>query len=172
MKNILNKKVIKFLPILGIILLFNSCKSGESDVTPNPTPTVTDEMYIQLNGLKVICKLPASQYHTFVKGGDTCVDWWSGLGDKDTILTISHSGPRISGMKYKVEALWGNPDEVGINLRWSVNLGHPDVVFDGGDYTLEKIKGKWVSTMKNGTGYDSYVAGKRYSGIEFRLIWP
>lgn len=174
-------KTILFIGMAAVLLFIGSCKGGGDDPTPDPTDTtkkVTDEMYIILNGLKVTCKVPASDYRTFYdkSNGDTSVQWSgnipSGVGG-DTTLYIGHPGPRLLGTKYTVKSpAFGDAKKVEINLRWGIIAGHPYVFIDGGDYTLEKIKGKWVSTLKNGTGYDIKDNTKKYSGIEFRMIWP
>jgi len=178
MKNHLlsNKFSLILLVVLGISTLFtNSCSSGGDDPTPTPTPTGSDEMYIILNGQKVTCRVPATIYKTSNNSIDTVVTWSgnipSGFGG-DTTINISHFGPRIHGMKYKPVEFGIDPDQVMIYLRWSIVAGQPYVLFDGGDYTMTKVKGKWVSTMKNGTGFDSKDKTKRYSNIEFRIIWP
>ena len=132
-------------------------------------------MYIILNGKKVTCRVPATIYKTSNNSIDTVVTWSgnipSGFGG-DTTINISHFGPRIHGMKYKPVEFGTENDQVMIYLRWGIVAGQPWVLFDGGDYKLEKTKGKWVSTMKNGTGFDSKDKTKRYSNIEFRIIWP
>lgn len=171
-----NKFSILLLCVLGISTLFtNSCSSGGDDPTPTPTPNGSDEMYIILNGKKVTCRVPATTYETNNTPSDTSVKWSgnipSGVGG-DTTINILHPGPRINGMKYKPVDLGLDDDNVMIYLRWSIVAGHPWVLFDGGDYKLEKVKGKWVSTIKNGTGYDVKDDTKRYSNIEFRIIWP
>jgi len=172
-----NKFSLILMFVLGICTLFtNSCSSGGEDPTPTPTtPTGSDEMYIILNGQKVTCRVPATLYRTYNNSGDTTVKWSgnipSGFGG-DTTINIMHPGPRINGMKYKPIDFGIDDDQVMIYLRWGIVVGQPWVLFDGGDYKLEKIKGKWVSTMKNGTGFDSKDKTKRYSNIEFRIIWP
>lgn len=160
----------------GVLLFIGSCNKGGGDnPTPDPIPT-TDEMYIKCIGQKIICRVPAKTYKTYYAiGKDTAVEWAGnipiGIGG-DTTLYIGHPGPRKLGVKYKVVVFAVNPDEVNMTLVWSVVAGKPRMNIDGGDYTLEKIKGKWVSTLKNGTGYDVKITGQRYTGIEFRMIWP
>lgn len=169
-----NGKIILFMGMAAVLLFIGSCKGGGDDPTPDPIPTVTDEMYIKVNGLKVICRLPAKTYETFVIFGDTGVKWTGKLGFADTMISILHSGPRISGFKYKFDPTPATitKDIVSTVIRWSAISTSPYVIVDGGDYTLEKKNGKWVSTLKNGTGYDYNEKTKRYSGLEYRLIWP
>jgi len=171
-----NKFSLILLVVLGIsTLLTNSCSSGGDDPTPTPTPTGSDEMYIIFKGQKVICRVPADTYRTSNNPNDTTLTWSGniplGVGG-DTLLTIIHPGPRLQGVKYKTMDYGIEDDEVMIRLRWSIIAGQPNILFDGGDYKLEKLKGKWVSTMKNGTGYDVKDGTKKYSNIEFRIIWP
>ncbi len=96
------------------------------------------------------------------------------VGFADTMISILHSGPRISGFKYKFDPTPATitDDIVDAGIRWSSLSTAPNVIIDGGDYTLEKKNGKWVSTLKNGTGYDYNDKTKRYTGLEFRIIWP
>jgi len=175
-KLLTNKFSIIFWVVLGIsTLVTNSCSSGGDDPTPAPTPTPSDEMYIIFKGQKVTCRVPADTYRTSNNPNDTTLTWSGniplGVGG-DTLLTIIHPGPRLQSVKYKTMDYGVEDDEVMIRLRWSIIAGQPNILFDGGDYKLEKVKGKWVSTMKNGTGYDVKDETKRYSNIEFRIIWP
>jgi hypothetical protein len=179
MKHILTKfknpKVILIASLAVAVFFINSCSGGgDEEPTPDPIPTTTDEMYIKVNGLKVICRLPAKEYDVWVNIGDTGVTWIGNLGFKDTTIDIVHAGPKIAGFKYKFDPTPANitDDIVGTVIRWSSLSTAPYVIVDGGDYTLEKKNGKWVSTLKNGTGYDYNEKTKRYTGIEYRLIWP
>ncbi len=157
--------------VLLLSILLNSCKP---DKPINPLKPLSDEMYIQFNGLKVICKVPTVAYQTFIlTTGDTSVSWQgniNGLGD--TMIQISHVGPRILGKKYKINVDYNDSDAVIINLLWSNIPGQPSIILTDGDYTLEKENGKWVSVVKNGVGIDGLMSDKKYSGIECRIIWP
>lgn len=170
-----SKKVIQKISIISTVILLisiASCKSGGEDPLPDPTPTNTDEMYIILNGKKIICKLPAKQYEVYSTILDTGVQWSGNLPSSDTTIGIGHYGPRIAGFKYTLNPKAVAPDIVTTVIRWSYISTAPHVIVDGGNYTLEKIKGKWVSTLKNGTGYDYNTKTKRYTNIEYRIIWP
>ena len=166
MKNISNwlfKVAVFIIPIL-----LNSCKPD------NPTKAPSKEMYIQFSNIKVICKVPAVSYQTFLlTTGDTSVSWQgniNGLGD--TMIQISHFGPRILGKKYKLNVDYNDPDAVIVSVLWSNISGQPCIILTGGDYTLEKENGKWVSVVKNGVGIDGLKFDIKYSGIECRIIWP
>jgi hypothetical protein len=177
MKHILTKfknpKVILIASLAVAVFFINSCSGGgDEEPTPDPIPTLTDEMYIKVNGLKVICRLPAKSYETFVVSGDTGVEWIGKLGFQDTTINIGHYGPRIAGFKYKFDISGFGDEIVETQIRWSSISTAPYVIVDGGDYTLEKKNGKWVSTLKNGLGYDYRDKTKRYTGIEYRIIWP
>ncbi|MCB9250834.1 MAG: hypothetical protein H6605_00055 [Flavobacteriales bacterium] len=174
-------KFSKIMFVLGLCcaaLFYNSCKTGGSDPVPDPNPNpTTDEMYIILNGQKIICKVPAKKYRTYIHPSlkDTCLEWIGNIpigAGGDTTLDIRHGGPRVSGVNYKVKDIAVKDDEVSCNIQWSIVAGKPAVNIDGGNYTIEKKNGKWVSTLKNGTGYDANVAGKNYTDIEFRIVWP
>jgi len=163
-------KSILLLPLLLPILVIDSCQSKVE------VPKPDGEMYIQFNGIKVICR-PTSYgfYTTYLQQGDTAVSWQGNIGGGlgDTLLIIRHSGARIIEKKYRIVGFCAKPDEVSINLEWSAQTkGQPSIQFDGGDYTLDKINGRWVSIVKNGTGYDSNNSNIRYSGIDCRIIWP
>ena len=135
-----NGKTILFMGMAVVLLFIGSCKGGGSDPTPDPTPTATDEMYIKVNGLKVICRIPADEYRTYVNGGDTGFKWRGNLGFADTSIDILHSGPKIAGFKYKIDPdpATITKDLINILIRWSSLSTAPYVICDGGDYSLEK----------------------------------
>lgn len=160
--------------LLGIVTLFSCGKSTPPEPDP-ANPVVKDEMYFIINGKKVICKLPAKKYQTSVFNGDTSMEWVGnipiGVGG-DTIVSITHGGPRIKGINYTMFDFAAKPEHVVVDIVLGDIFTSPSVRPDGGDYTIEKINGKWVSTLKNGVGYDTRDNSKRYTGIEFRIIWP
>lgn len=116
--------------------------------------------------------------------GDTSLRW---SGNKpstavgDTILTIIHPStdmelnpvPRIAGSHNVVQGAF-DEGEVGITMRLGTVDGRPFIYLTGGDYTLSRKDGKWVSMLKNGTGTWTNSIGDKvnYTGIEFRATWP
>ena len=166
---------ISFGFITLVSLYLTSCSKNGTEPEPDPVAPVNNEMYINFNGKKLICRVPAVRYETSIGTlKDTVFEWRgnfpTGAGG-DTTIQIAHNGPRSVTAKYKPN-IGLNLDEVRITLKWSDILGAPNIAFDGGDYSLERINGKWVSTMKNGVGYDVKNKTKRYTGVEFRMIWP
>ncbi|MBS3914341.1 MAG: hypothetical protein KG003_07570 [Bacteroidetes bacterium] len=175
---------MKHFKLLGTLLLAvgilmtttNGCKKDTNNNNNNNNTGGTTENYILFNGVKVTFVNPKIGV-TKIIAGDTAYQWSGnlpgGFGD-DTTLTIIHIGKRIAGSPTKLDPQGITEGEVAIDLRWSIIAGQPWPGIVGGDYKLERVNGKWVSTLKNGVGEWTNSGGTKqtYTGIEFRVEWP
>jgi hypothetical protein len=157
-----------------LLLSISACKKKEEPPktnTGNQNPAAEPD-YILFKGYKMILRKPRT-WEMDINGGDTIL-YWSGStgGSGDTALLIRHPESIKAGVNTIVEYAFYY-GEVGLFLNWGVPGVSPEVAITGGDYKIERINNRWVSTLKNGTGVWKRTSGDvNYTGIEVKITWP
>lgn len=163
------KKLI-LLAFMSVSLVFvTNCKKddggGNNNNNNNTNPPAED--FVTMNG-RTFWGKNATSVLTKVSV-DTFLSYRRVLGIEDTNIFVYHELRRAKS--YKVEGISGGDSACVIQVNWGSDLGSPKVSLDGGSYKLERVNGKWVSTLSGGTGINSKTSN-RIDNISFRLTWP
>lgn len=160
--------------LLLALISFTACGNVEDQPEPgtkNTNPVVEPD-YILFNGYKMILRKPRL-WKIGVNAGDTVMNWAGSTGGSgDTAIQFRHPEGIKAGTNTVVkDAL--NLGEVGIFINWGVPGVYPEVQLTSGDYKIERVNKRWVSTLKNGKGIWEKSGGNvNYTGIEVRVTWP
>lgn len=162
------------LAVMGMVSVsyLSSCSKDEVGTTGGGGKEEVKD-YLLFDGVRVEFNNPTKGYLSTVN--DTALIWSGNQPsgpEGDTTLTIMHITRKA--MSFNVDSDGVEDDDVFINIRWGDLDGKPRLTLNGGDYTLKREDGFWVSTLKNGTGTFVKNSGDevKYTGIEFRATWP
>jgi hypothetical protein len=166
--------ILVYSCLLLSVLFFAACGKEEESSntgTKNTNPAVESD-YILFNGYKMILRKPRL-WKIGVNAGDTVLNWAGSLGGSgDTAIQFRHAEGIKGGANAVVQDAL-DLGEVGILINWGVPGVNPEIQLTSGDYKIERINKRWVSTLKNGKGVWEKSSGNvNYSGIEVRVTWP
>ncbi len=159
------RKLLYLSLIAGSLLFTQSCEDKTDPPKPPDNSGTAD--FVTVNGTTFYGK-NATEIKEKVNV-DTFLSYRRVFGPNDTNIFIYHEVRKSK--TYNVAKTQDMDVDVAIDINWGSTLSSPKILLDGGTYKLEKVNGKWVSTLSGGTGINQ-VNKARINNISFKLTWP
>lgn len=161
------RKLLYLSLIAGSLLFTQSCEDKTDPPKPPDNSGTAD--FVTVNGFTFYGK-NATEIKQMINV-DTILSYRRVLGPNDTQIFVRHEVRKAKS--YNVALVSDIDVDVSIGIGWGSQIGSPSIKLDGGTYKLEKVNGKWVSTLSGGTGMNSATSpASRINNISFKLTWP